>query len=220
MARVKLFIIIIAISSILAGCGTTGGGSSWPVQTYTNVCGLAMIPSEPICLTLAGYGVGFKYRDQFAACRQSISYYISALDEFYRCSDEKLKDIFDDLLKQVSETYNCYVRYFAEYKEGDPSSYCPLVEVPQFFPSYEADGLEINFGVPWCVAKSSNYNFAPKRKYQLDDCREQVEVFLNAASAQEQYDTYLRNLRWVLDQKASDAVSKFNCIGEGNKYCF
>lgn len=213
----------------LSGCVTTGGGGGgWPFETYPNACGSFMIPFEPSCLSWADYDGGFKYRGEFAACRQSMSYYTQALDEYYRCSDDKLRAIFDSLLKKVPATYNCYVEYFEEHKEGDPSTKCPPVEVPRFHASHEADGIEIGLGVPRCIAKSSEYNFAPKRKYLLDDCREQVKVFMgkgflsssiNATSAQEQYDTYLRNLRWVLDQKANEAVAKFNCIAEGNKLC-
>jgi len=42
---------------------------------------------------------------------------------------------------------------------------------------------------------------------------------LNAKSSKQQYDTYLRNLSWDLDQNAKNALSKFNCIAEGRKFC-
>ncbi|HEY9201590.1 MAG TPA: hypothetical protein VIQ81_08345 [Gammaproteobacteria bacterium] len=212
----------------LAGCVTTGGGNGWPVETYPNACGSTMIPFEPICLSSADYYGGFKYGDQLSACRQSMSYYINALDEYYRCSDEKLKGIFNELLKKVSATYSCYVEYFQQHEEGDPSVKCPPVDVPRFYASHEAGGVAIDLGVPRCIVKSNKYNFSPKNRYQLDDCHEQVEVFMgkgilsssyNATSAQEQYDTYLRNMRRVLDQKANYVVSKFNCIAEKRKYC-
>lgn len=225
----KISTISILLTFVISGCVTTGGRSGWPIETYPDVCNSFMIPLEPSCLSWADYDGGFKYKEQFSACRQSMAYYTSALDEYYRCSEDKLSEIFDDLLKRVPSTYDCYVRYFQEHKEGDPSAECPPIEVPRFYASYEADGLETDLGVPRCIAKSSNYNFAPKRQYQLEDCREQVEVFtgkailsssFNATSAQEQYETYLRNLRWIIDQKANDAISKFNCIAEGRKNCF
>lgn len=221
-------VLLSLLSSFLTGCVTTGRNSGWPIETYVNSCNTTMIPFEPSCLSWSDYDGGFEYKGQFIACKQSMLNFTNALDEYFRCSDEKLKDIFDRLLTSVPATYNCYVSYFNNKKEGDPISECPPVEVPHFYHSYEANGLEINLGVPRCTAKSDGYNFAPKRAYQVDDCREQVEVFmgkaslshsLNATSAQDQYNTYLRNLRWVLDQKANDAVSKFNCIAEGRKYC-
>jgi hypothetical protein len=187
-----------------------------------------MMPNEPSCLLAADYDGGFKYGGEFQACKQSMLNYTNALDVYYRCSDTKLKAIFDELLMSVPATYICYVEFFKDKKDGDPSSACLPVDVPRFFHSYEADGLEIDLGVPRCIGKSKDFNFAPKRAYQLDDCREQVEVFtgkaiqsysLNAASAQDQYDTYLRNLRWVLDQKAEDVINKFNCIAESRRYC-
>lgn len=102
----------------------------------------------------------------------------SALDECYRCSDDKLKSIFDELLKRVPATYKCYVKYFQEHEKGDLGAMCPPVDVPCFHASHKADGVEIDLGVPRCIVKSSEYNFSPKRRYQFDDCREQVEVFM------------------------------------------
>ncbi|RJQ52230.1 MAG: hypothetical protein C4526_08535 [Nitrospiraceae bacterium] len=183
---------------------------------------------EPFCLTWTAYDGGFEYPDQFPVCKQSMLNFTNALDEYYRCEETTLKDIFDKLLISVPATYNCYVEFFKDKDNGDPTSKCPPVDIPRFSPSYETEGIEINLGVPSCIAKNEGYNFAPKRAYQLDDCREQVEVFigqsilshsLNAASAQDQYDTYLRNLKWILDQKADDAVNKFNCIAKGHRLC-
>jgi len=187
-----------------------------------------MLPHEPTCLFLSDGDMGFKYSRQFQACKQSMLNFVEALDEHYRCSDTKLKSIFDELLISVQDTYNCYVAFFKDHKEGDPSRACPPIDVPQFFSSYEADGLEVHLGVPQCIRKNDVYNSAPKRDYQLEDCREQVEVFTsktiqsyssNAASAQDQYDTYLQSLRRVLDQKANAAINKFNCIAEGRRFC-
>ena len=227
MANLFQRLVIVFFSLLLlSGCVASGGG--WPVSTYDHACHTGMIPSEPFCLFSADYDDGFKYSDQFQACRQSVSNFAIALDEYYRCSDTKLKAILDQLLVSVPATYNCYVEFFKDKKEGDPSAACPPVDIPLFFHSYEADGLEADLGVPRCIAKTKVYNFAPKRVYQLDDCRDQVELFtgkairsysLNAASAQGQYDTFLRNLRWVLDRKSDDAISKFNCIAEGRSYC-
>lgn len=223
------FVLLPLLSLFTNGCITTGGSPRWPITRYVNSCDTAMIPFEPLCLIFRSYDGGFKYQGQFYACKQSMLNFTNALDEYYRCSSDKLKGIFDDLLLRVPDTFNCYVNYFKNRDEGDPSLECPPVEIPHFLHSYEANGLEINLGVPRCIAKSNRYNFAPKKAYQLDDCREQVEVFmgktflsrsLDATSAQYQYDTYLRNLKRVLDQKANDAVSKFNCIAEGRTHCF
>ena len=222
----KVFAIVVSLA--VTGCVTTGEGDGWPIETYAGSCNSSMIPFEPSCLSWSDNQGGFKYDGQFVACRQSMYYYTQALDEYYQCSYDELQVIFDNLLKKVPATYNCYVEYYAENKEGDPSVKCPPIEVPRYHASYEVDGLAINLGVPQCIAKHSTHNFAPNRRYQLDDCREQVKVFMgkifsrssiNAASAKEQYDTYLGNLQRVLDRKANDAVSKFNCIAKGNKYC-
>jgi len=212
---------------ILAGCIASGSGG-WPVDTYASTCQRRTMPTAPICLSSAEYDGGFKYSDQFQACHQSMKNFINALNEYYDCSDVELKQIFNKLLVSVPDTYNCYVEFFKEKKEGDPSAACPPIDVPRYLHSYEADGLEYDLGVPRCIRKSDGYNFSPKWSYQLDDCLRQVEIFsgknlssrsMNASSAQDQYDGYLQNLRRVLDQKADDAVRKFKCLAERQRYC-
>jgi hypothetical protein len=224
--------IFVVITSVLlltgcAGSGSVSGGGGWPIETYPNACETTMIPWEPSCLGIAGYD-GFKYRDEFQACRLSMQAYQYALDEHYSCTKRKLTAIFDELLTVVPKTYNCYVEFFSDKSEGDPTSVCTLVEVPKFHHSYEADGLEYDLGVPWCVRKDRASSSAPKREYRLEDCREQVRVFagenvlgqsLYAKSAQEQFDTYMRNLKRVLEDKADEAVEKFNCMAEGRQFC-
>jgi len=215
------------LPSLLVGCVTSRDGG-WLIQTDYYKCDNGMLPIEPMCLISANYDGGFKYSGQFQACKQSMSNFINALDEYYRCSDTKLKAIFDGLLSSVPDTYNCYVEFFKNDREGDPSQACPPVDVPRFFPSYEADGLEVSLGVPSCMRKNNVYLFSPKRAAQLSECREQAEVFtsktmqsysVHAASAQNQYYTYLRNLRRVLDQKADDGINKFKCLAERRSYC-
>lgn len=184
---------------------------------------------EPTCLGSANYDNGFKYRDQFQACRIDMQSFQNAMDEHYRCASSDLKGIFDKLIMQVPKTYNCYVDYFKDKEEGDPSIECPPIDVPRFNGLYVADGLEYDLGVPRCVRKSQGYNFAPNRRYKLDDCKDQVEIFtgsksygysLNAKSAQDQYDTYMSNLRFEIDGKVDDAVRKFNCFARGDRYCY
>lgn len=241
--HIKLIIPSMVGSALLVGCANTmpasgvNGGVGWPVQAYANACDVTLVPFEPICLTSGNVGVGYKYQGEFAACRQSMENYTAALDEYYRCSARKLKNIFDQLLTQVPKTYECYVGYFEMNSTGDPSSACPPVEVPTFFPSDEAQGLKGDLGVPLCVTKNKTFDFTPKRRYELDDCREQVDIFVGgrysalsshsvsallpqSVSAQQQYDTYLRNLKWVLDRKAADAVSRFNSIADRQRVCY
>ena len=221
-------IAIIALSlTTLTSC-VASEPKGWPVDTYSN-CPSWFMLGEPSCLLSADYNGGFKYRGQFRACREGMANYKIALEAYYDCSRTDLRDKFDELLRSVPKTFNCYVEYFADKKRGDPTSSCPAIDVPNFRHSYEADGLEASLGVPRCIRKHETYNFAPKQSYQLDSCREQVGVFTgdigqrlssDAASAREQYDTYLQNLRRVLDKKAEDAVRKFNCLADGKKYCF
>lgn len=213
---------------LLVGCAGGSGGGGWPTQSYPYACETGMLPDEPICLTSASFDGGFKYRDQFRACRIDMQSFENALNEHYRCTNRKLKWVFDELLVSVPATYNCYVDFFSDKEEGDPTNQCPPIDVPTFFQSYEVSGLEHDLGVPLCIRKSVGYNFAPKWKFQLVDCKNQVEVFtsknaighsVNAESAQEQYDNYMQNLRFKLDQMLDDAVRKFNCFADGDDFC-
>lgn len=54
-----------------------------------------MIPDEPICLMSASFDNGFKYGDQFQACRMDMQYFENAINTHYRCTATKLKNIFD-----------------------------------------------------------------------------------------------------------------------------
>lgn len=214
---------------MLTGC-ISSGGVRYPVETFNRSCDRSsIIPYGPSCLEWARSQGGFKNGSEFQACKQSVLNYTSALDELYNCQDMKLKATFDDLLVKVPATYNCYVEFFQDKREGEPSSDCPPVDVPHFPYPYEADGLEINLGVPQCVRQHEGNSFAPKRAYELDDCRKQLEVFAGeglsalsweASSAQYQYDTFLGNLRDVLDRKADETVAGFNCYAEGREYCW
>lgn len=152
-----------------------------------------------------------------------------ALNEHYDCANRDLKGKLDKLLVAVPEKYNCYVEFFKNRKEGDPTAACRLIDVPRFNGAYVVYGLEYDLGVPQCVRMNASYNFAPKRRYELDDCEMQVNVFIgkpgfgystNAKAAQEQYDTYMRNLRQELDRRLDDAIRKFNCISRRGSYCF
>lgn len=221
------FAILATIS--LPGCTTNVSGGGWSSKTYSNVCDSFMVPSEPPCLTLAAYEGEFKFEGQFLACRKSMENYTDALDDYFRCAENRLSELFANLTQQVLQTYDCYVLYFENREVGDPRSLCSLVNIPVFDNAHQVTGLEIDFGIPRCVEKSSNYNFAPRNVYQLEDCQNQVDIFIgnsitsrssNATSARSQYSEYLQNLRIELNKQADDSIKKFNCITEQRQLCF
>ena len=66
---------------LLSACATGNGSEGWPVTTYENTCQyLYAMPDSPFCLAAADVSGGIKYRDEFEACRLSITNYIYALD--------------------------------------------------------------------------------------------------------------------------------------------
>ena len=236
----SISLVLFFVISNLAGCASprigswpaqTGGApvhpGGWQVDTYENSCLNTIAPRQPSCLNYA-QAVGFKYQDQFQACRKNMINFTTALDEYYDCADTKLRAIFDDLFKRVPDLFNCYVRFFNDKKEGDPSFFCLPLEAPKFRPHFAAKGLELRFGIPQCLRKIKGYDFAPKESFDLHDCRRQMQIFmgetkqtysLSAVSAQVQYDTYQQNLRQKLDRSADDAIRKFNCVAERRTNC-
>ena len=226
--KINNFAFLFFTIPFLTGCVASSGALTWPSTTYPYSC--RMMPSEPMCI-MSGDGVEeFKYRGQFPACRQSMLNFSNALEDHYQCANTELKNIFDNLLKQVPATYNCYVEYFRDRKEGDPSIDCPPVVIPNYVNSFEADGLEYDFGVPSCIGRHKGYKvYPPKHSFMLDSCKREVEEFtgkgsssysFNSKSAQRQFDTFLENLREIINRKSDDAIRKFNCMADRNDFCF
>ena len=100
----------------MTGC-ISSGQRSWPLQSYPYACHTGMLPDEPICLMSARMDGGFEYRDQFRACRVDIQTFETALNKHYRCTSTELRGMFDRLLREVPQKYNCYVKFFANNKK-------------------------------------------------------------------------------------------------------
>ncbi|WNK00388.1 hypothetical protein L2D14_02930 [Thalassospiraceae bacterium LMO-JJ14] len=221
--------VVVLVTCLLPACatGVSKSGSAWPTQTYEFVC-RNDLPFPPICLDGADYDGGFKYRAQFKACRVDLLNFASATDFQVQCMADELRSIFNDLIDKVFKSYNCYLDHFRQGNKGEPV-HCSRVEVPRFLGRYAASGVELYFGIPDCVRAGSTSLYVPKHEYELDDCKKQVDVFTDksiwgssfkATSAQEQYDDYIRNLENEAQENVREATDKFNCIAEGNRYCF
>lgn len=229
--NLKKYIFVVFPSCFLAGCVAINSSTSTysrPVEQYIVTCDTIFTPLLPSCLSSASYSGGFEDEEQFYACKQSMANYITALDEYRSCVGDSLKGIFDDLIKDVVNAGNCYINFFNEKKEGDPLSVCSLVELPDFRQKYLAEGIDTSFGVPQCVRKGTGVNYPPQNIYMLEMCLENIDTFkrkssltsgVSTISAQVQYDKYMNNLRYVLDEKANQAISKFNCVAEGRDFC-
>ena len=103
--RLNFFLVLFVILITITGCATQSIGTrGWAVSSYPQVCTSGFIPSGPFCLITK-----IQYKDQFQACRRSILNFTNALDQYYRCKEEKLKSIFDKLLVSVPAKYNCYI---------------------------------------------------------------------------------------------------------------
>lgn len=231
--KVGYFLAMVLVLPTLIGCRSLGGGGLGGgslISTYPNAC-TSMPSLAPSCMYFADNEEGFSSRRSFNSCRQSLNNYVSALDTYFDCSKSTLKNIFDDMLRRVPATYNCYLDYFKVQQKGDPSVKCPPVKVPTFYPYLDASGTKPELGVPRCIRDNAPHKFFPKRKYSLPACKAQVDVFtgkrrvgmsvsdFDAAPAQKQFDTFTNNLRRALNRQADEVVQKFNCLADGRKYC-
>ena len=215
---------------LLVGCNTTETprGSNSLVTTYGQSC-RPRLPNDPFC-----FYVEITNRRSFNECKQSTENYLGALEGFRDCAISDLRQILDQLLKKVPETFNCYTKYFAKHDKGSPTFECGKIKIPRFDQSLAADGVDAVFGLPNCVTDMSAYtahDFAPRNRRDLKKCGEEIKIFLGKSSrlsgslpsrtkaAQEQFNKYSSNLDAEISQKSEEAIAKFNCKAKRDRIC-
>ena len=124
----------------------------------------------------------------------------------------------------MPDVISCYAKYFDANRTGDPSMQCGSVEIPRFIQNYDVDGLKENLGVPRCIAKSYNFNFAPRNRYSFGLCQKEINNFLGVGAltkslAQMQYEDHLDNLRWLIERRRDEVTRKFNCVAQRQSIC-
>lgn len=216
------------VSLIILVCNLLGCAAPrttiWSVETYLESCSSQLLPHEPLCL----YPIDGKFRSmsQFNVCKESVNNYLTALDSHYKCSIDRLSDLFNSLLKSTQSVINCYSKFYTDKNTGDITSICPPVVIPNFISN--AEGIDGNFGVPLCVARYDKYFTPPQHEFAFNTCKDDVEVFLGKSrtdhtifskSAQKQFDDYKKNLKEKIDQTADKVVNKFICLAEGKGLC-
>lgn len=214
MLHKKLYKIFLFISTayLLTSCASVGG-RGWPVESYWDVCDLPrMEPMEPMCLSSAQYDGGFKWRDQFQACRQSVNNYVDALHSWEICSIEFVNNRLLDYARRANDTLDCLESSLPEEYSIQPSILnCSPVDA-------NIDLLQVlnNFKVnPMCIAKKE---FFPRSKgFDLKRCRDEVENYIEFME-----DNIRRaqiDISFESQRKAIDANRIFNCLASRGRNC-
>lgn len=226
---VKYLSLLLLSYSIVSCAVPPKKNTAWTSQQYVNHCSSGVTPEEPYCLTFAKVGNGFKYPRQANSCIQSVENYVVALDRHYGCVNRKLKPVFDDLIENSLKVVQCYNYEFSKTESFESLHRCQKVTVPNFYQSYEVDGLEARFGLPGCVTEIKGFDFTPKNKFSLKQCKNDVMTFAGknlsftsygVHSAQKQYDEYMHNLEELLNRKSKQVMDKLECIIKDNKFCY
>jgi hypothetical protein len=170
------------------------------------------MPDRPFCLSAAEVYGGIKYQDEFEACRQSVNNYVNALDEWFRCVMESLRENFNLYLDQSKNTFSCMDNQIPEDILGRATVDCPEVDV-------EIDKYNhlISHEVPpLCVAQK---RFFPDSRFELESCMKEVTGYLRTMKDSIESASW-GVLRQQVDNAADEAVRKFNCYAEGGTYCY
>lgn len=217
---------------LLSGCQSVKR-EPWPRMSWPDPCQYSIIPFEPHCISGSIEDEGFRWSDEFEACRDDVTEFGRVLDRFYRCKVRDLADAFDKVTSQSLATARCYAEFFSEETERsvtDKPLHCPRVEVPNTLRLTVTgiDGVEYNMGVPDCV-KASEYDLHVPSMFWLEGCVDDVLEFADQTpsysfggdkSAKEQFDEYAKNLREDLDERNRAVVEQFNCLADRRLPCF
>ncbi len=227
-------VILLSMSLLLAGC-PSAHREPWPRQSWPDPCQYSSIPFAPICISGTVEDEGFRWSDEFAACRDDVSEYGRILDRFYQCKTHDVAVAFDKLVSASLATAKCYADFFAEDIDRSAEEkplHCSRVDVPRTFllTVTGIDGVEYGMGVPDCVT-ASEYDVHVPSKYWLEGCVDDVLEFADKTpsysysygrdkSARQQFEEYSNNLREDLEERSRAVVEQFNCLADRRLPCY
>ena len=209
--KLLCFLCPILYALFLSASPTGGAGRGYPVDTYDNACQyLYTMPDRPFCLSAAKVYGGIKYQDEFEACRQSVSNYVDALDEWYRCVMESLRENYNLYLDQSKNTLSCMDNQIPADILERATVDCPEVDVE--IDKY--NNLISHEVSPLCVAQKK---FFPDSRFQVESCMKKVMDYLRIMK--ESISNASWGIRQQVDDAANEAIRKFNCYAKGESYC-
>ncbi len=226
MRPILVWATLLALVSGVVACMPTGR-STWPVETYPNVCEPTWVAIEPSCITFARVRGGFAYGDEFSACRISVNSFVDATNRHLQCVSGDLLTAINQAISDSVDTIECYLRQTEGQRSWDKDQLrrvCPGADVPSFYIDMPGSDLASRLGVPNCVVSTpvASYNFAPGDIFSLERCLDEVEEYSRGfafLSAQNSYDEYVAHLRRKMSMAANDAVTSFNCVAGGGTLC-
>lgn len=185
----------------------------WPTQGYATACPIYSIPFEPVCLTSASIDGGFKYSDQFEACRGDMQRFAFALDRWGDCVLEELRTNYNLYLDRSKATLECLATSLPreEFRDSPVAPECPVVEV-------DIDRFHnlSSFDVPpLCIGKTE---FFPRNGWRLESCTKDVVEYIQTMKRK------IEDASWTVHEKArragDDATRKFNCYARRERFCY
>lgn len=198
----------------IAACAPRGVGSSWPVQSYANVCSHTVImPFPPICLDEYNTGRGFQYPGEFDACRLSVENFIHALDRWRQCRVQEITEIALMISRQTTETISC-LEAFGRSESSSPF-YCQPVQIK--FSDHGIYERELT-NAPLCVRGQRFMPQGAESRWRISLCQDEVDRYLEQLS--QAIDELDRRLRRETEEAAEKAVRIFNCMANRDEFCW
>lgn len=175
---------------------------------------------------------GFRWSDEFAACRDDVAEYGRVLERFYQCKTRDLAGAFDKATTESIATAKCYTGFFSEKERtvAEKPMHCSRVKTPNTLRLTVTgiEGVEYDLGVPDCV-KATEYDVHVPSKYWLEGCVNDVLKFAGKTSsysfgsdksAKQQFEEYSNNLRENLERRSRAVVDQFNCLADRRLPCY
>ncbi|PKR58416.1 hypothetical protein [Thalassospira lohafexi] len=194
------FYLFCALS--LSGCGLADREyASWPVEPYSRGCEDVdlFLAEPPLCVSTLHTEDGFQYRDEFAACKQSMNNYFSYLDRMIECSVTKTSVGIEDAQREFSTLTKCKNEMSPECsteKVEETYQKVPHSIIGLWFPlECQRDG---EFAANICISHLNS---------DLDDIRDI-------------YSAEHRKLVREAKTKSDEAIRLFNCKANREKFCF
>ncbi|WP_242343593.1 hypothetical protein [Anaeromyxobacter terrae] len=154
-----------------------------------------MMPMEPICHTSASFDGGFKYNDQFAACRIDMQSFAAALDQWCECVIEDLRTNFNVFVDRSRSTLECLNAGASSGRRVEQAAVvqCAEVDVP-IDRYYNLDARDVP---PLCIKKQE---FFPRDTWSFDRCQGEVLEYSRSMKRSIEKGT------WDLQEKAMSAA--------------
>ena len=197
----------------IAGCVPMAARTPWPSQSYPMSCPQWSMPMAPICLSMTSYDGGFKYDDQFVACRGDVQSFGYALNRWYECVMDELTSKHKLFIVLSLATLQCLDSKLAGSSPGKPHPVldCPVVDV-DIDRSHALGFIDI---APLCVTKQEHF---PEYSWAMDRCRDDVLKYVRKMKSAIENGSY--ELRSKANRAADDATRRFNCYARREAYCF